>query len=333
MKNTVLPIVQLLIILVLIGYILYGRTVENSEAISDPVIQPSILEVRTNYKVFTFDLPAKMQFAGEGVPLHQSDVLERLDKEIHTNIYWNTSTVFLIKRSHRWLPQVEKILLENNIPSDFKYLPVIESGLQNVVSPKKAVGYWQILRGTGRELGLEISREVDERYDPIKSTQAACKYLTKAYEKFGNWTNVAASYNMGMRGLSNRIDEQKVESYYDLLLNDETSRYLFRILAVKEIMENREKYGYEIPQQHLYKRESLQQVLVEQNVNSLVDFALDQGINYKILKIHNPWLRSNSLTIKRNGKRYTLLIPQVARQDSIPTVVLDSLKQISEESN
>ncbi|MCZ6693535.1 MAG: lytic transglycosylase domain-containing protein [Bacteroidetes bacterium] len=333
MKNTVLPIVQLLIILVLIGYILYGRTKENNEAISDPVIQSSTFEARTNYKVFTFDLPANIQFAGEEVPLYQSDVLERLDKEIHTNIYWNTSTVFLIKRSNRWLPQVEKILLENNIPSDFKYLPVIESGLQNVVSPKNAVGYWQILRATGRELGLEISREVDERYDPIKSTQAACKYLIKAYEKFGNWTNAAASYNMGMRGLSNRIDEQKVDSYYDLLLNDETSRYLFRILALKEIMENPEKYGYEIPVHHLYKQESLQQMLVEQNIKSLVDFALDQGINYKTLKIHNPWLRSNSLTIKRKGNSYTLLIPQMVKQDSIPLVALDSLNKISEETN
>jgi len=223
--------------------------------------------------------------------------------------------------------------LENNIPSDFKYLPVIESGLQNVVSPKKAVGYWQILRGTGKELGLEISREVDERYDPIKSTQAACKYLIKAYEKFGNWTNAAASYNMGMRGLSNRIDEQKVDSYYDLMLNDETSRYVFRILAVKEIMENREKYGYEIPEHRLYKQESLQQVLVEQNIKSLVDFALDQGINYKTLKIHNPWLRSNSLTIKRKGNSYTLLIPKIVKRDFIPPVVLDSLNKISEESN
>jgi len=333
LKNTVLPIVQLLIILVLIGYILYGRTKENNEAISDPVIQSSTFEARTNYKVFTFDLPANIQFAGEEVPLYQSDVLERLDKEIHTNIYWNTSTVFLIKRSHRWLPQVEKILLENNIPSDFKYLPVIESGLQNVVSPKNAVGYWQILRATGRELGLEISRDVDERYDPIKSTRAACKYLSKAYEKFGTWTNVAASYNMGMRGLSNRIDEQKVDSYYDLLLNDETSRYLFRILALKEIMENPEKYGYEIPKHHLYKQESLQQMLVEQNIKSLVDFALDQGINYKTLKIHNPWLRSNSLTIKRKGNSYTLLIPQIVKQDSIPLVALDSLNKISEETN
>jgi len=333
LKNTVLPIVQLLIILVLIGYILYGRTKENNETISDPVIQSSTFEAKTNYKVFTFDLPANIQFAGEEVPLYQSDVLERLDKEIHTNIYWNTSTVFLIKRSHRWLPQVEKILLENNIPSDFKYLPVIESGLQNVVSPKNAVGYWQILRATGRELGLEISREVDERYDPIKSTQAACKYLIKAYEKFGNWTNAAASYNMGMRGLSNRIEEQKVDSYYDLMLNDETSRYVFRILAVKEIMENREKYGYEIPEHRLYKQEFLQQVLVEQNIKSLVDFALEQGINYKTLKIHNPWLRSNSLTIKRKGNSYTLLIPKIVKRDFIPAVVLDSLNKISEESN
>jgi len=267
-------------------------------------LQPS------QYKVFTFDLPQNLLFAGEPVPMDQADIRERLDREIHTNIYWNTNTVFLLKRANRWLPQIEAILLANDIPSDFKYLPVIESGLMNARSPKSAIGFWQILSSTGRELGLEINREVDERYDPIKSTVAACMYLRKAYQKFGNWTSVAASYNMGIRGFSKRLNEQKVTSYYDLLLNTETSRYIFRVLAIKELMEHPYKYGYVIPKKHLYQQEETRKVTISKNIDNLVDFSLDYDINYKLLKLYNPWLRKNSLTLKKAAKVYTVLIPE-----------------------
>lgn len=262
------------------------------------------------YQVFTFDLPQELSFAGEVVPLDQPDIRERMDREIHTNIYWNTSTVFLFKRANRWLPQIEPILEKNGIPSDFKYLPLIESSLRNDRSPKDAVGFWQILKDTGKEFGLEINDEVDQRYDPLKSTEAACKYLNWAHKKFGNWTAVAASYNVGVRGLSRRIKEQKAGSYYDLLLNDETSRYVFRILAIKEIMENPQRYGYGIPHHQLYQYPDLKELEITQSVGNLVDFALENGISYKTLKLNNPWLRKTTLTIKKTGKSYTIRIPQ-----------------------
>ncbi len=301
----VLIIVQLGIILALFAYI-------GSRKGDDPQIKshPNRLPLERRYQVFTFDVPRELQFAGESVPLDKPDIRERMDREIHTNIYWNTSTVFLFKRANRWLPQIGPILEENGVPSDFKYLPLVESALRNNSSPKGAVGFWQILKGTGKELGLEINNEVDQRYDPLKSTEAACKYLNLAYKKFGNWTAVAASYNVGVRGLTRRMQQQKVTSFYDLLLNEETSRYVFRILALKEIMENPERYGYDIPSQHLYQYPVLGELVVDESVASLVDLALENGISYMTLKRHNPWLRKNSLTIKRSGKSYVIKIPK-----------------------
>jgi membrane-bound lytic murein transglycosylase D len=255
-------------------------------------------------------LPQELSFAGEAVPLDQTDIRERMDREIHTNIYWNTNTVFLFKRAKRWLNQIEPILEKNGIPNDFKYLPIIESSLRNDRSPKGAVGFWQILKDTGKEFGLETNSEVDQRYDPLKSTEIACKYLNRAYTKFGNWTAVAASYNVGVRGFSRRMLQQKAGSYYDLLLNEETSRYVFRILALKEIMENPERYGYRILDQQLYNYPNFKEVEINESVGSLVDFALENGISYKTLKLYNPWLRKTSLTIKKQGKSYTIRIPQ-----------------------
>ncbi len=256
----------------------------------------------------SLDLPEKMTFAGEQVPLDIPDVRERLDRELHINTYWHSSTIFLIKKAHRWMPQIEKILKENGIPEDFKYLTAIESGLDNVVSPKQAAGFWQILSSSGKEYGLEITREVDERYDPLKATEAASKYLKKAHDKFGSWTSAAASYNRGMAGLQRAFDDQKVDSYYDLLLNDETSRYVFRILAAKEIIEHPEKYGFDIEKNHLYKQEHLRYVEVSEDIDDLVKFANEQGINYKLLKRHNPWLRRDRLKVKRD-KTYKIAIP------------------------
>lgn len=298
-------------LVILIGYITYNESVGEAYA-GDMSDQGTLIvdldEASHPLPAVSFDIPEGTTFAGEEVPLSIPDVRERFDKELQINTYFHSNTIFLIKRAHRWLPQIEEILKAHNIPDDFKYLPLIESNLLNAVSPKDAVGYWQILEESGKEFGLEISREVDERYDPLKATEAACKYLIRAYKKFGNWTIVAASYNRGMAGMQRALDGQKVNSYYDLYLNEETSRYVFRILAIKEIIQNPEKYGFHIRQKHLYRQEPLRYVEVNETIRNLVDFAKDHGTNYKLLKRHNPWLREEKLTV-RKGKSYTIALP------------------------
>lgn len=299
-------------LVLLFGYITYNEINKHSvrgSVISDEGVVPSeyVLEDPTAIAV-SFDVPKDLTFSGERVPLEIADVKERLDKELQINTYLHSNTIFLVKRAHRWLPQMSKILKDNGIPDDFKYLPLIESNLLNVVSPKDAAGYWQILKTSGKEFGLEVSDEVDERYDPLKATRAACKYLNQAYNKFGNWTLVAASYNRGMAGVQRAIDDQQVDSYYDLYLNDETSRYVFRILAIKEIVSNPERYGFKISADHLYDEEKLRYVEVTESISNLVAFGKKYGTNYKLLKRHNPWLRDDRLTVKK-GKKYTIALP------------------------
>ncbi len=302
-------------LVILLGYITYRETVgeEKLNPISTPVIineqLPEEMEDPGHpLPALSLDVPTSASFAGEPVPLDIPDVHERFDKELQINTYLHSATLFLIKRANRWLPQIDSILKHNGIPEDFKYLPLIESALINDVSPKDAVGFWQILKTSGKELGLEITNEVDQRYDPIKSTQAACKYLKRAYAKFGSWTTVAASYNRGMGGMERAIENQKVKSYYDLFLNDETSRYVFRLLAIKEIYEHPDKYGFKLKPEHLYEEENFHVIEVKESIKSLVDFANAQGINYKLLKRHNPWLRDEKLTVKK-GKSYFIAIP------------------------
>ncbi len=274
----------------------------------EEVAEPEFAVEEGPFPAISYDIPEKASFANEPVPLNIPDVRERLDKELQINIYFHSNTIFLIKRARRWLPQIEKILKENNIPEDFKYLPLIESNLLNAVSPAEAVGYWQILKSAGKENGLEITTEVDERYDPLKATRAACKYLNQAYRKFGNWTLVAASYNRGMSGLERAIENQGEKSYYDLFLNDETSRYVFRIVAIKEIIDHPSKYGFKINPKHLYEEEPLRYVDVDETIKDLVDFAKSHNTNYKLIKRHNPWLREDRLTVKK-GKVYRIALP------------------------
>lgn len=298
-------------LVIVLGYVVYNEkrlSVARETFSDDGVVETPLDAMESPFTAVAYDLPGDAVFAGEKVPLDIPDVRERLDKEIQINSYLHSNTIFLIKRANRWLPQMEKILEENGIPNDFKYLPLIESNLLNVVSPKDAVGYWQILATSGREYGLEITKEVDERYDPIKATYAACKYLKSSYRKFGNWTLVAASYNRGMGGIDRAIDNQKVDNYYDLFLNDETSRYVFRIVAIKEIIENPARYGFKIHPDLLYREESLRYVEVKETIKSLVDFANANGTNYKLLKRHNPWLRDEKLTVKK-GKTYRIALP------------------------
>ena len=254
------------------------------------------------------DLPDTLSFAGEPVPMNIADVHERLDREMHINAYWHTNTIFLLKRAHRWLPQIAQVLEEEGIPDDFKFVPAIEGAFKNDISPKSAIGFWQFRKDAAREFGLEVSRQVDERYDPIKSTRAASKYLRKAYDKFGNWTLVAASFNRGRSGIIRAMDSQKVDNYYDLMLNDETSRYVFRILAAKEILSHPHRYGFEVPDELLYEIEPVKYVTVSQNVDNWVDWSQQQGINFKLLKRHNPWIQSRSLKVS-SGKEYLVAIP------------------------
>lgn len=301
-------------IVILFGYIVYNESSHNGRNTSTDVISDDgVYEAGyagndQRLPAISFSVPTEMTFAGEPVPLSIPDVHERLDKELQINCYLHSNTIFLMKRANRWFPQMEKILEEYGIPEDFKYLPLIESNLLNVISYKDAVGYWQILKASGKELGLEITDEVDERYDPIKATEAACKYLKRSYKKFGSWTMVAASYNRGMGGVERALENQRESSYYDLYLNDETSRYVFRILAIKEIAENPLRYGFAINPDHLYKPESLRYVEVDETIKDLVVFAKEHGTNYKLLKRHNPWLREDRLTIKK-GKKYNIAIP------------------------
>ncbi len=293
----------------LLVYVLFDQTPRINTPEVDPQLEPiATQESSQPFLAISYDLPEKISFAGEEVPLQEPDVIERLDRELQVNIYLQSSTLFLLKRANRWLPRMTEILKAHDIPEDFKYLPLIESGLVNGVSPKEAVGYWQIRVPAGKELGLEITKEVDQRYDPIKSTEAACKYLKKSYEKFGNWTLVAASYNRGVAGIRSDLNDQKVDNYYDAHLNDETARYVFRILAIKEIFENPAKYGFKLKPEHLYNPEPLRIIEVNEDIHDLVSFAKSHGSNYKLLKRHNPWLRQPRLNVKK-GKTYQIALP------------------------
>ena len=301
-------------LVILIGYISYkGLHTPSRDTMSDEEVALDKMETEgeqpDRLPAVSFDLPKEFFFAGEPVPMNEPDVRERFDKELQINTYLHSNTLFLMKRANRWMPQITAILKKYNVPEDFKYLPLIESALINDISPKDAVGFWQILKTSGKELGLEITSEVDERYNPLKATEAACKYIMKAHAKFGNWTVVAASYNRGMGGMERALDNQQVKSYYDLYLNDETSRYVFRILAIKEIVEHPAKYGFKLKPEHLYQPEKLRYVTVNETIKDLIPFAKANGTNYKLLKRYNPWLQDDKLTVKK-GKTYRIALPQ-----------------------
>lgn len=254
-------------------------------------------------------LDNKINFSNETVPTHITDVKERLDREMIVNINFHSNTTLVIKRANRYFPIIEPILKKHGIPDDFKYLCVIESSLSNVTSPAGAKGFWQFMPATATEYGLEVSDTVDERYHLIKATEAAADYFNKAYERFGNWTLVAAAFNRGTTGIQRQLDLQMVDNYYDLFINQETSRYVFRILALKEIMSDPTKYGFNIPKDARYPMIKTKSVNVSENIDNLYQFAKDQGINYKLLKLHNPWLQSDKLEV-RTGKTYQIAIPE-----------------------
>jgi membrane-bound lytic murein transglycosylase D len=261
------------------------------------------------YKIYGLNFPRDLNFAGEKVPGNDILVREAFDREMLVNTYWQSNALLMHKRANRWFPVIEPILKKHGIPDDFKYVAVVESGLTNSVSPQQATGYWQIIASTAEIYGLEVNDEVDERYNVELATEAACKYFKEAYRKFGNWTLVAASYNLGMGGLEGQMKRQKVSSYYDLLLNEETSRYVFRILAVKELISKPGDYGFKLRKRDLYPPIPTYKIYVDSSITDLADFAIKQGVNYKILKIFNPWLRKGSLSNPQK-KKYAITLPR-----------------------
>lgn len=261
--------------------------------------------ISNEYRVFALNMPENVSFAGENVPVDMLDIKERFDKELLVNTYWQSQGLLFFKRANKYFPEIERILKEKGVPDDFKYLALIESGLVNVTSPAGAKGFWQLMPKTAREHGLEVNKNIDERYDYIKATEVACDYLLKGKKKFGSWTSAAAAYNMGIRGVSREMERQKVDNYYDLLLNDETSRYLFRVIAIKTIFENPKLYGFNYREKDLYTLPELKQIKVDSTINNLADFAISQGINYKELKLYNPWMREMKLN-NSSKKEYEL---------------------------
>ena len=260
------------------------------------------------YKVYALTLPESVSFAGEKVSMNRPDLKERLDRELLVNTYWQSNMMLLLKRANKYFPQIERILEEEGIPDDFKYLAVIESGLANVRSPKGASGFWQIMRTTGREMGLEVNSNVDERYHLEMATRVACQYLKKAKEKLGSWTLAAAAYNRGMSGIQKKLTTQQVDNYYDLYLGSETSRYMFRILAIKEIMQHPKNYGFIFEKEDLYESIPIKKVGLDTAITNLARFSKQMKMDYNQLKLNNPWLLQNHLNNK-SRKYYEIAIP------------------------
>ncbi len=298
-------------LLVMISLIIISGILINAVSKNDKTTEenPDPIEKNTSelYEIKALKLPAYMDFSGESVPLDDADIRERVDRELLVNTYWQSNGLLFFKRANKYFPIIEPILAQHGVPDDFKYLALIESGLQNVTSPSGAKGFWQIMKETGRENGMEINTNVDERYDLKKSTKVACKYLLKSKERFGSWTLAAAAYNAGNRRISDKLSEQEVATYYDLLLTEETSRYLPRIVAVKEIISHPKKYGFSFDDDDLYKPIATYEVAVDTAITDITRFAKDFGMTYKEFKHINPWLRDPFLNNK-SRKEYFIKI-------------------------
>lgn len=259
------------------------------------------------YKVFSIELPKHPILAGERVPIEYYDVKEALDREFHSNTYWQSNTILMMKRAHRFFPIIEPILKKHNVPDDFKYLMVIESGMMNVRSHAGAAGFWQFMKLTGKEYKLEINREVDERYHLEKATVAACKYLKEAHRKFKNWTLVAASYNRGRGGMRKALRHQQATDYWELFLNRETARYVSRIVALKYMMQKPESYGFYIKDADKYAPLPSYEVEVKKSVLDWAQWCKKKNVSYKLFRSMNPWVRDKKLTIKKKVYKVKLL--------------------------
>ncbi len=255
------------------------------------------------------DIPDEMTFADEKIVFDRYDRRERMDRELNSFTYFHSTTLLLFKRANRIFPIIEPILKQQGVPDDIKYIAVIESSLDHrATSPARAVGLWQFMSGTAPQFGLEVSTEVDERYHIEKSTVAACRYLKDAYRKYGSWSAAALSYNGGQGRITNELSNQSASDALDLWLVEETTRYYYRMLAIKTIFENPAQYGFVIRGDQLYKPMEFKEVRVSGAIPSLVSFARENGVTYAQLKDFNSWLRDTKLT-NRSGKTYTILVP------------------------
>jgi hypothetical protein len=284
------------LIILLSGIICFGSGLFINASLREDDKQQQLID--QNIKSYSLPIPEYVYFAGQKINLKDFDVRERFDRELLTNVYWQSQTILLLKRANRFFPTIERILKEEGLPDDLKYVALIESGLINVSSPVGASGFWQFMDKTGKQYGLTINNEVDERYHLEKATRAACKYFKESYVIFNDWGLVAASYNMGIEGLRRQLKNQTGNSYYDLYLNTETSRYVFRILAMKEIAEKPQQYGFYLAKNHLYEPISTMNLAVNYPITDLAAWAIQFKTNYKMVKLLNPWLRSNSLNLK-----------------------------------
>lgn len=260
------------------------------------------------YSIKALKIPSDLTFAGEKVPTELYDIKERMDRELLVNTYWQSNGLLLIKKAHKYFPLIEPMLKKYGIPDDFKYLAVAESGLENNSSPAGAAGFWQFLKSSAKEYGLEVNQNVDERYNLEKATRIAAEYLKKSKERFGTWTLAAAAYNAGNARIAKNLKRQQADNYYDLLLNNETARYVFRIVALKEVLSYPKKYGFEFDEEDLYKLPNTQIVEVDTVITNIASFAKTFNTNYKELKLHNAWLRENKLNNK-SRKLYQIKIP------------------------
>jgi membrane-bound lytic murein transglycosylase D len=280
-----------------------SRSLTSVRKKQDNISIPDTIYANKSYK-----LPDKVTFAGERMPLDNFDTRESLEREILISAYRHSSTIMIIKRANRYLPVIEKILTKNNVPDDFKYLVAAESEYSNMVSPVGATGFWQIMAGTGKEAGLEINNVVDERYDIEKSTQFACDFLLKSFEKYGNWTLAAASYNGGRTAIDEQIRIQREDNYYNLLLTEETARFIFRVVAYKLIINDPERYGFNLKEEDLYPELDCNVLKVDTTIADISEFAKVHGTNYKLLKFLNPWLRKPYFS-PLPGKEYYIKLP------------------------
>ena len=293
--------------LIMLGLFLLSNKEATNDDFRINIVEPQAIQFS---QVISAPIPERVDFCGETINLDRMDIRERFDREMSSFMYLHGTTMLYLKRANRYFPVIEPILKINNIPDDFKYLCVIESNLDiRALSSASAAGLWQLLSSTGKENGLEISSEVDERYHIEKATEAACRYLRTAYSRYGSWVNASASYNAGMARISSSLSDQKVNSTLDLLLVTETSRYVFRILAIKQIFENPSLYGFFLNKENLYPYIPVQKVSIDRTIEDLATFSLEYGLNYLLLKEFNPWLRENKLTV-RAGKTYILDIPK-----------------------
>jgi membrane-bound lytic murein transglycosylase D len=298
MKKTTRPLLLMLIFILSIIFF-------NAVNLSDKTLEKN---TSSTYNIKALKIPNGLSFAGEKVPTELDDIKERMDRELLVNTYWQSNGLLLIKRAHKYFPLIEPLLKKYGIPDDFKYLAVAESGLENNSSPAGAAGFWHFLKSSAKEYGLEVNQNVDERYNLEKSTKVAAEYLKKSKKRFGTWTLAAAAYNAGNARIARNLKKQQVTNYYDLLLNSETSRYVFRIVALKEVLSNPRKYGFEFDEDDLYNLPDIKTVKVDTVITNIASFAKKFKTNYKELKLNNAWLRENKLNNK-SRKLYKIKIP------------------------